>query len=394
MRIVFFTHPPFLGSQSMPRFASMLANGMQQRGHQIEVWTPEAYFYKLSAPKSFKKWLGYLDQFMVFPGHVRKRIKSYPGQTLFVFTDHALGPWVPLVANRPHVIHCHDFLAQQSAFGKIKENPTGFTGRLYQKFIRKGYLKGKNFVSVSNKTQQDLQELLTKKPQLSDVVYNGLNRDFKPLEIDKARKKFGEAIGVDLSRGYILHIGGNQWYKNREGVIEIYESWRMLGNGKLPLLLIGKEPTAVLKEKQQNSDFANEIFFLTDINDEQTLLAYAGATLLLFPSLAEGFGWPIAEAMASGCPVVTTNEAPMTEVAGDAGFLIEKRDRQNDSLNSWADESALVVERVINLSSVERQIVIESGIKNARRFQTETMLNSIDEIYRYLTKSFDIRLEK
>ncbi|HEX8022297.1 glycosyltransferase [Mucilaginibacter sp.] len=394
MRIVFFTHPPFLGSQSMPRFASMLAKGMEQRGHQIEVWTPEAFFYKLSAPGSLKKWLGYLDQYLVFPGQVRKRIKSYPDQTLFVFTDHALGPWVPLVTNRPHVIHCHDFLAQHSASGKIKENPTGLTGRLYQQFIHKGYSKGKNFISVSNKTSRDLQEFLTKKPQLSDVVYNGLNRDFKPLETDKTRKLFGEAIGTDLSQGYILHIGGNQWYKNRVGVIEIYESWRKLDNGKLPLLLIGKEPAEALKDKQKQSAYTNDIFFLTDISDEQTLLAYAGATLLLFPSLAEGFGWPIAEAMASGCPVITTNEAPMTEVAGDAGFLIKKRDEQNGSVNFWADESALVVDHVISLSPAERKAVVEKGIKNSKRFRTETMLSSIEEIYKYLTKSFDIRLEK
>jgi len=54
----------------------------------------------------------------------------------------------------------------------------------------------------------------------------------------------------------------------------------------------------------------------------------------------------------------------------------------------------LVVDRVINLSSAEREMVIDSGIKNAKRFQTEMMLNSVEEIYKYLTKSFDPRLEK
>jgi hypothetical protein len=84
----------------------------------------------------------------------------------------------------------------------------------------------------------------------------------------------------------------------------------------------------------------------------------------------------------------------MTEVAGDAGFLIKKRDEQNGSVNSWAGESALVVDHVISLSAAERKTVVEKGIKNSRRFRTETMLSSIEEIYKFLTKSFDIRLEK
>ena len=62
--------------------------------------------------------------------------------------------------------------------------------------------------------------------------------------------------------------------------------------------------------------------------DDLVKMAYVGASLFLFPSLAEGFGWPIAEAMASGCPVITTNKRPMTEVTKGTGRLIEKMPKE------------------------------------------------------------------
>ena len=146
MRLVFFTHPQFMKSQSMPRFASLLSTGMQKLGHEIELWFPKPVFYSLPAPGFIKKWLGYIDQYVVFPLKVKQKIKKEAADTLFVFTDQALGPWVPLVKHRPHVIHCHDFLAQRSALGEILENPTGLTGKLYQKFIFRGYSQGENFI--------------------------------------------------------------------------------------------------------------------------------------------------------------------------------------------------------------------------------------------------------
>ncbi len=382
MKIVFFTHPDFLGSQSMPRFAAMLSEGMKERGHEVEIWSPQPKFFKLSSIGPLKKWLGYIDQFVVFPSELKKRLKRYPPDTLFVFADHALGPWVPLVKDRNHVIHCHDFLAQRSARKEITENPTGFTGRVYQNFIWRGYSKGKNFISVSNKTDQELLQFLAAEPQLHEVVYNGLNRPFEILDAIEARVLMSKITGLDLSEGYILHIGGNQWYKNRLGVIEVYESWRKLSNNKLPLLMIGKYPALPLEMKKRASEFKDDIIFLADILDEQLQQAYSGARLLLFPSLAEGFGWPIAEAMASGCPVVTTNEAPMTEVAGEAAFLIDRKPEAPQYVISWANEAAQIVNKVISLSPSDLQMVIDAGIKNSMRFDTNNALNSVENIYK------------
>ena len=232
MNLVFFAHPSFLGQQSMPRFARMLAEGMANRGHTVEILSPRARFFNLHSHPTLSKWLGYIDQYIVFPSEVKAKLKKYPDDTLFVFTDQALGPWVPIVADRPHIIHCHDFMALRSALGEIPENPTSWTGRQYQNLIRKGFSKGRYFISVSQKTREDLHRLVLSPPIASDVVYNGLHKPFHSIDPVKARAGFGEKTKLDLTDGYLLHVGANTWYKNRAGVLGDFVAFklRQLGN--------------------------------------------------------------------------------------------------------------------------------------------------------------------
>ena len=386
MNLVLFAHPTFLAHQSMPRYARMLADGLRARGHTVEVCMPEPLFYRLPAPGSLRKWLGYADQYLRFPAQVRRRVRRCPPDTLFVFTDHALGPWVPLVVPRPHVVHCHDFLAQRSALGEVPENPTGWTGCQYQAFIRQGYRQARHFISVSETTRADLHRFLSAPPVTSEVVYNGLNQHFIRLAPADARRDLGRATGLDLSAGYLLHVGGNQWYKNRLGVVELYEAWRARASQLLPLLLIGEAPDEWLQERCAHSAFRNDIHLLSGLADVQVRQAYAGATAFIFPSLAEGFGWPIAEAMAAGCPVITTLEAPMTEVGAEAAFYIPRRPTENPE--AWAATSAEVVHNVVELSSEERKEVVEKGRANARRFAPTTALDHMEEIYRAILATY------
>lgn len=387
MNIVFFTHPPFLPSQSMPRFAKFLSEGMKSRGHQVEIWNPTPRFYKYTSSFILKKWLGYIDQYIIFPLEIRYRLKTCSRETLFVFTDQALGPWVPLVADRQHVIHCHDFLAQRSALNEFPQNSTGFSGKLYQSFIKKGYKEGKNFISVSNKTKEDLHKFLNFLPKVSEVVYNGVNPLFKPQDTATARALLDKLLGVDLTEGFLLHVGGNQWYKNRLGVIEIYDAWRSVSNNKLPLLLIGKEPNSNLKKKYHQSKFKSDIHFQCGVEDELVRLAYAGATLFLFPSLAEGFGWPIAEAMASGCIVCTTKDAPMTEVAGEAGIFIPSQPGHKIKAQAWAIEAAQLLNKVVKFTSAERNASITACLLNSKRFNSDNALDNIEAIYQKILQT-------
>lgn len=395
MKLVFFTHPPFLAISSMTRYASWLIDDMRHRGHDVQVWTPKALFYRLPVPERYRKWMGYIDQYVVFPLEVRWRLLRQSRACLYVFADHALGPWVPLVANRPHVVHCHDFLAQDSALGRIPHNRVSHTGRLYQRYIRKGFCKARAFIAISQKTKEDLMAVVDPSSRC-DVVYNGVNPRFKPAaNVQTQRMALGEELGIDLSRGFVLHVGVNTWYKNRLGVLAAYDAWQRRETAPgtaspdthdIPLLMVGPPPPDSLTVLQSDMYSSASVHFLSDISDERLAALYSAATVFLFPSIAEGFGWPIVEAMASGCPVITTGEAPMTEVAGDAGVLIpvaalEDTEASEPWTTSWATTAAAALAQVAGLSDEGRHKMVARGLAQARHFDSAVALNRIEAIY-------------
>ena len=390
MNIVFFAHPSFMVSQSMPRFTKMLSKGMKERGHTIEIWAPIARFSHLNVPAFYRKWLSYIDSYILFPQEIRKRLTQCSSDTLFVITDNALGPWIPLISNRPHVIHCHDFLAQRSALGEIPENPTSWTGQHYQAFIRRGFSQGHNFISISATTQHDLHRMLEREPAISKIVYNGLVDAFAPAtNIPKQRHELQRELAINLSDGFLLHVGGNQWYKNREGIIRLYSAWRASSTRQLPLLLAGEAPSESVLRTYRQSNAKEEIHFLTGATDILIKKLYQSASLLLFPSLAEGFGWPIIEAMASGCPVITTDEAPMTEVSGQAAFQIPRLTSEENA-KDWAANAAGVINQVLGLSTIERNEVIAAGLLNAQRFDSAAHLDRIEQIYQTILNNYSL----
>jgi glycosyltransferase involved in cell wall biosynthesis len=386
MNIIFFAHPQHSNFRSMKYFTDMLASGMKDRGHNVDIWIPEQVLSNFTRHQTLRKWLGYIDQYIIFPIVARRNILKKEAKTLYVFTDLALGPWVPLVADKAHVIHCHDFLALQSATGEITENRTSFTGKIYQSFIRKGYQRGKHFISVSEQTNANLSTYLGKPVTTQKIVYNGLKPTFHFKDQRTGRRYIHQYTNIHVANGYFVHVGGNQWYKNRVGVVEIYNAFREISSEPIPLLLIGEEPSVDLLTTIQNAPFAADIHILTDKDDQFIQYAYSGALALLFPSLAEGFGWPIAEAMACGTLVITTNQAPMTEVGGTAAFYIERKPTNLNHVNSWAKSCGFMLKKVMNLSSEERVNAVQASRTNATRFNLDGCLDEIESIYMNLSE--------
>ncbi|MUH35597.1 glycosyltransferase [Zobellia amurskyensis] len=381
MKIIFLTHQENFLGYSMKRYTQFLSDGMQQRGHKTTIWGPKLYLSKNRPARGIGKWLRYIDQFLLFPIWFKYKSKDEPQTTLFVLIDQALGIWTPLINKKAHVLHCHDFIALNSALGKIKENPTSWSGKMYQQLIYKGFSKANNFISVSKNTQNELTNLLSKPPRINEQVYNAIDPSFKPGSKTKARTFISNRLSIDVSQGYILHVGGNTFYKNREGVLGIYEALRNQSTQSLPLLLVGgaNKPSESLLKHYESSDYKNDIYFLPNVDDFFLLKAYQGACLLLYPSLFEGYGWPVGEALACGCLVITTNEAPMNEIGATAALYISRC--PNEESLTWAKASAKIVEHTLLLSTKDKDKRIKEGLDSMIRFNEVSILNQIEFIY-------------
>jgi glycosyltransferase involved in cell wall biosynthesis len=370
----------------MPRFARMLRSGYEARGHEVAMWSPTAKIRRLFTAGKRAKWAGYIDQYLLFPLYVRKALKTTSTETLFVFCDQALGPWIPLVKARPHVVHVHDLLALRSALGDIEENPTSFTGRVYQRYIRRGFRQALHFISASKKTRDDLQRFGgVKNPLTSDVVYNGLNFPYEPMSQEKAIEVLRDAGYPVPAEGILMHVGGNQWYKNLAGVMSIYGRYAEQEIDPLPLWCVSPAPTGAAKVLLSRVARNGRVLFLQQLTNHALQAAYSCARAFLFPSLAEGFGWPLVEAQACGCPVVTTDEPPMSEVAGDAAFYLPRL-RYGEDIDIWGAHGAAVLKDVLSESPENRMRRSERGRVWAKTFQADRSIDAYLAIYHKILK--------
>lgn len=381
MKFVFFCHPPFMRSQSMPRFARMIGEAVRARGHEVAYWAPQAVTHKWLAHTRWAKWAGYIDQYLIFPLQVRAWLLAQQRDTLFVFCDQALGPWVPLVKHRPHVVHAHDLLALRSALGQIPQNPTSATGRLYQRYIRRGFQQAQHFISVSRRTQTDLVTHGHVSPKTSEVVYNGLNYPYKPTPHDQAMAALAKA-GLPASGGQmILHVGGGQWYKNTAGVIHIYAQYARRHAHPLPLWMISPKPSSpAVVQALAGVPPEGRVLFFQGIDNAAMQAAYSVARAFLFPSLAEGFGWPIVEAQACGCPVITTDDSPMNEIAGPLASYLPILG-PHDDVQAWAVHGADVLEQVLGANPADEPARRQARIEWAAQFTTQRAIEGYMGVY-------------
>ena len=361
--------------ESMHRYTNLLDAAMRASGHSVQVARPEPWFGHFGSTKPVvKKWLGYGDKFVVFPAQLKRALAW---ADVVHICDHGNAVYTRYLQRIPHVVTCHDLLAVRSAIGEFPSNRTSFTGRYYQRLILNGLNRARFVACDSRTTADDLVRLSSLDGGNVRVVHPCLNFDYQP-DLDAQTRL--DHLGLPPGVPFVFHVGGNQWYKNRPGVLSVFHRLKQdyPAHRDLQLVMAGKPWTAEMHRFVETHGLSRHVVELGPVSNEELRALYSGASAFLFPSLQEGFGWPVVEAQACGCPVVCSNNGSLAEVAGDGALTADASDQT---------ELAHLLDFALGCQEEVRTRLIERGFKNARKYSRETFTNSFVSIYDTVMKN-------
>ncbi|NVK26768.1 MAG: glycosyltransferase family 4 protein [Flavobacteriia bacterium] len=234
-------------------------------------------------------------------------------------------------------------------------------GEWYQKHMVQYGRAADRIVCVSRETLEDVSRTWGISTSIMDVVYNAPQSNFKPLH--------HETPSLPISGKYFLCVGSINPRKNLALAVRAFSKYRLQG-GDAELVLVGNHMHIddELERVLEESPYRNKVHFVGRKHGNELNAIMSNSIALLFPSLFEGFGIPIVEAMAAGTPVICSNVSCMPEIAGDAAMLLSPLDA-----DSWTDGMVKMEDES------ERKEWIEKGIERAKFFNWDSSAEKLWE---------------
>jgi glycosyltransferase involved in cell wall biosynthesis len=372
MKVLLVGNYPFDGSTSMHIWSQALLRELRQLHVDVEVISPRPRFGKIRpSVHGAGKWLGYIDRFVIFP----RALRAAAAQADIVhLCDHGGAMYAPMIERKckgkPVVVTCHDMIAVRIARGELPGLRSSVFGQILQRWICHGLKHATRAVCVSRATFDDARRILKEDENLC-VILNGLNYPFQPLAPDEAHRRLAGLVSVQVP--FVLHLGSNASYKNREGVLRVFA--KAAPQTDLQLVIAGEALNQKLARLARELQIDNRIVQVVKPDAASIEALYNRAVCLLFPSRYEGFGWPPIEAQACGCPVVASDIPPLAEVLGQSAILKPINDEAGmaDAIRSLASDQQF------------REQWRQSGFVNVRtRFQSARMMGEYLTLYREL----------
>ena len=243
----------------------------------------------------------------------RMRVDLYHS-THYVLPTFVQGPVVATIHDIIHLLY-PEFLPNRLAFFYA------------QRMIRRTLSRGDRIIAVSRNTKEDLGRYFDVDGGKIHVVYNGVDDHFRRSlpsdEIDRWLRQ------LEIPRPYLLFVGNAaKPHKNLDNVIKAYAKARKRHNFEAPLVCVGNRGGAEFKIRQRAEQLGidGQVKLLGHVADEALPAIYQGSELFLYPTLYEGFGLPVIEAMASGVPVITSNGSSLQEIAEGHAHLVDPLD--------------------------------------------------------------------
>lgn len=237
----------------------------------------------------------------------------------------------------------------------------------YDKLIRRKQADA--IITVSENSKKEICSHYQIDPERIHVVHHGVDEVFKKMPETSLNNALER---LNKGKPYIFYAGALQERKNTVRLVKAFAKFaKQMDN--FELVLAGK-PTWKFENIQKTiieSGLEHKVRIMGYVSKPDLIALYSGASMFAFPSLYEGFGLPILEAMACGCPVVTSCTTSMPEVAGDAAILV-------DPLS--VDDITAGMMRLMDKS--EREIFIKKGYERAKKFTWQNTARRTLDVYR------------
>ena len=233
-------------------------------------------------------------------------------------------------------------------------------------------------ITISKSAKQDVVEHLGLAPSQVHVVYGGVDSSYRPLPHTVVAET-SSSVGL-VPQEYILSVGTIEPRKNLVRLIQAYHQVRR----KFPLLtpklvhagMKGWMYQDVLTQVH-TLDLEDDVIFLGRVESELLPVLYNGARLFVYPSIYEGFGLPVLEAMACGAPVITSNTSSLPEVAGDAAILVDPYD---------VTQIAAAMEQMLT-DKDQRDTLKQRGLARSAQFTWEATARKTLKVYEDISRN-------
>ncbi len=361
--------------ESMLRFADCLASSLTAAGVAVEGIAPDARIARnRDISGGLGKWLAYLDKFVLFPRVLRRKTSSLPPRSVVHICDHSNAMYVTATRARRTLVTCHDLLAVRGALGDDVDCPASATGKILQKWILSSLGKSHAVVCDSTATLEDFKRLQPSFQGIRRVILLGQNGSFSRLTSDETTRRLAGHPRLVGTIPYLLHVGSGIKRKNREGILRVFA--RIAGDWPGNLVFAGGPLTHEQSALARELGVQDRVISVTNMADAVLEALYNRAFALFFPSTSEGFGWPVVEAQACGCPVITSDRTSLPEVAGPGALIRDPK-----------DEAGYAADILALCDPSKRAAVVAAGTANASRFTTARMIDDYLAAYRELLET-------
>jgi len=274
-------------------------------------------------------------------------IPVFKGKTKLVVTVHDLIHW----------IFRRDFFTPLQSF-------------YVEKMLTRVVELADHIVTVSHKTREDLIRHFNADPERISVIYEAAGERFRPAEaaaIADLKCRYG------LPENYFLYVGSLKPHKNVLWLVRLFKKLKAQGKIDASLVLIGRKDRRYPNGYESLARFKSDqdVIHLSYVGRDELPVFYSGAVALIHPSLYEGFGLTLLEAMACGTPVIACRSASIPEVAGDAAYLVDSC-AENEMMDA--------IVRMEKFSDL-REKFSRKGTEHVRRFRWEETAKKTAEIY-------------